>query len=425
MPSTAERQTEVEKATQTPPEAGNNLPEYGLPMLEVLAPDRGTFEPKIADALEMHKDAMKLLQMLEGFSLKGDTSVYAQTMEHIAELCYRSTEGMGAQTGTEEKDGQTVKIRGITLSNLTTTGPVPKDDAWLELKALFLEEMDKASTEIGIDFKNTLDSPTLVSTLPKCYRAGILMCFGIAQNRVFKKSPRPELGTRAESEGTIFNSKKHVMAPAAPYNIMQPHIVYEATGKKKAEPITKPNSESFFTYMSAENAMLLHDHIFSKNTVSSTIEINEKTGRLARKKKLTGASTSTSTATPTVVTLGEGSTPEDVWRGVQAMTADLKTGEVVIPAEIQKNCVSIVQEMIENLDKADIEPLEDSLINLQLAIEDKCEASGVAINIFQQAYNKLAEIPSIFKLSVEERKPILLMHKIIHEQVQKSQSDAA
>ncbi len=420
MATAAERQTEVAKATEATPEVGDNQPAYGLPMLEALAPDRGVFEPKIADELEMHKDAIKLLKELEGFSLKGDTSVYAQIMAHMAELWWRSTEGMGAKSGVEKQDGAEVKIRGITLSHLTTVGPVPKDDAWLEVKALFLEEVEKASTETGVDFKNTLDSPTLVSTLPKCYRAGVLMCFGIAQNRIFKKSPRPELGVAAEPEGTVFNSKKHVLAPAAPYNMLQPKVVYEATGKKKSEPITKPNSETFYTYMSADKAMLLHDHIFSKNTVSSHIEVNEKTGQLARKKKAVGADTSKATTESVVVKLGEGSTPEDVWRGVQAMTADLKTGEVTIPPEIQKNCVAIVQEMIENLDKADIEPLEDSLINLQLAIEEKCEASGIALNIFQQAQVRLSEIPNIFRLSDDEREPIMAMYKVIHEQVQKS-----
>lgn len=424
MATAAERKTEVAKGTATDlaliPKEGDNLPAYGLPMLESLAPDRGVFEPQIADALEMQKDAIKLLKELEGFSLKGDTSVYAQIMAHMAELWWRSTEGMGAKAGVEKKDGEEVKIRGISLSHLTTEGPVPKDDAWLELKALFLEEVEAASTETGIEFKNTLESPTLISTLPKCYRAGVLMAFGLAQNRIFNKSPRPELGVPAELEGTIFNPRKHVYAPAAPYNILQPKVVYEATGKKKSEPIIKPNSETFFTYMSADKAMLLHDHIFSKNTLSSHVEVNERTGQLARKKKAVGADTSKTTVEPTVVKLGEGSTPEDVWRGMQAMTSDLKTGEVTIPAEIQKQAVKIVQELIENLDKADIEPLEESLINLQLAIEDKCEASGIALNIFQQAAERLSDIPDIFRLPEDERLPIMSMYKVIHEQVSKS-----
>lgn len=420
MATAAERQTEVEKATApATPEIGDNQPAFGLPMLDTLAPDRGTFEPKIADELEMRKDAQKLLKDLEGFSLKGDTSVYAQIMEHMAELWWRSTEGMGAQSGVKQGEDGEVEVRGISLSNLTTEGPVPKDDAWTELKAIFIEEMDMAGTETGIEFKNTLESPTLVSTLPKCYRAGVLMCFGIAQNRIFPKSPRPTLGIQALPEDAKFDSKKHVRAPAAPYNLLQPKVVYEAKGNSKKN-IVKKNMDEYYTYMSADNAALLHDMVFSKNTISSSIEVSETNGRLVRKKKAVGADTSKASAEPTIVKLGEGSTPEDVWRGMQAMTSDLKTGEITIPAETQKQAVAIVQEMIENLDKADIEPLEESLINLQLAIEDKCEASGIALNIFQQAQERLSEIPNIFKLSDEERKPILSMYKVIHEQVSKS-----
>lgn len=418
-PNTEQREASVKGATEETPKAGDNLPAFGLPMLDEVAPDRGTFEPKIADAVELQKDANRLLIDLERFTLKGDTSLYAQIMAHMAELMYRSTEGMGVKEGVKQEGDKPVEIRGISLSNLTPTGPVPKEDAWLELKALFLEEAEKASTELGIEFKNTLESPTLVSTLPKCYRAGILMCFGIAENKVFKKSPRPALGTLAEPDGTKFDSKKHVRAPAAPYNMLQPEIVYEAKGKKK-EPIVKPNIDSFFTYMSADNAYLLHDKVFSKNTVSSSIETDKNTGKLRRKKTQREAGDPPVAGPTTVVHLGEGSTPEDVWQGMQAMTREMKTGEIKIPEETQKQAVAMVQEMIENLDKQGIESLAGDLVNLQAAIEAQCELSGIATNCFEQTVERLEDIPNIFKLSDEERLPLMSIYKVLHEQIEKA-----
>jgi hypothetical protein len=418
-PNKVQREAAAKSATEDAPKAGDNLPPFGLPMLDEIAPDRGTFEPKLADAMELQKDAIKLLRDLEGFTLKGDTSIYAQIMSHMAELMWRSTEGMGVKEGVKQEGDKTVEVRGIALSNLTPSGPVPKEDAWLELKAAFLEEVENASTETGVAFKDTLESPTLKSTLPKCYRAGILMCFGIAENKIFKKSPRPMLGTPAEADGTKFNPKKHAVAPAAPYNMLQPEIVYEAKGKKK-EPIVKPNIDSYFTYMSADNADLLHDKVFSKNTVSSSIETDEKTGKLRRKKQQREATISSSSATPVEVHLGEGSTPEDVWQGMQAMTREMKTGEVKIPEEVQKQVCGIVQEMIESLDKQGVESLAGDLVNLQAAIEVQCESNGIATNCFQQAVERLEDIPNIFKLPEEERLPIMSIYKVLHEQIGKA-----
>ena len=402
---------------ETPPESGDNLPPFGLPMLDEVAPNRGTFSPKIADALELHKDAIKLLKDLEGFTLKGDTSVYCQIMEHMAELCYRNTEGMGVKEGIKQEGDKSVAVKGISLSVLTPTGPVPKEEAWLELKAAFLKEVEDASTETGVEFKNTLESPTLVSTLPKCYRAGILMCFGVAESKIFKKSPRPSLGTPAESADTVFNTRNHVLAPAAPYNMLQPDIVYEAKGKKK-EPIVKPNPDAYFTYMSADNAALLHDKIFSKSLADSSVTTDEKTGKLARRKVTREPDAGNSKPTEKVeVHLGEGSKPEDVWQGMQAMTREMKTGEIKIPIEVQEQAVSMIQEMIENLDKQGIETLSGALVNLQAAIEDKCEASGVAPNIFLQAVERLEDIPNIFKLSDDERLPIMTLYKNLDKQI--------
>lgn len=242
------------------------------------------------------------------------------------------------------------------------------------------------------------------------------MCFGIAESKIFKKSPRPALGTPAESEGTVFNSRKHVMAPAAPYNMLQPDIVYEAKGKKK-EPIVKPNPDAYFTYMSADNAALLHDKIFSKSLADSSVVTDDKSGKLSRRKAAREPDTSKKTAEKVEVHLGEGSKPEDVWQGMQAMTREMKTGEIKIPVEVQEQAVSMIQEMIENLDKQGIETLSGALVNLQAAIEDKCEASGVAPNIFLQAVERLEDIPNIFKLSDDERIPIMTLYKNLDKQI--------
>ncbi len=416
-PNKKQREAAANAATSDTPEVGDNLPPFGLPMLDEVAPDRATFEPKIPDSLELRKDAIRLLKDLENFSLKGDTSVYCQIMEHMAELCWRHTEGMGVKEGLVQEGEEQVEIKGISLSNLTPNGPEPKEEAWVELKVAFLKEVEDASTETGIEFKDTLESPTLVSTLPKCYRAGILMCFGVAESKIFKKSPRPMLGTPAEPNGTKFDSRKHVRAPAAPYNMLQPEIIYEAKGKKK-ESIVKPNTEAHFTYMSADNAALLHDKIFARSAAESSIVTDDKTGKLARRKTPKEPSTSKGDKEPSrEVHLGEGSKPEDVWAGMQAMTQDMATGEVEIPLETQQNAVAVVQEMIENLDKAGVETLAGSLADLQSAIELQCESSGVAPNIFLQAVERLEDISDIFKLPEEERLPILTIYKMVDKQI--------
>lgn len=399
------------------PEAGDNLPAFGLPMLDTIAPDRVAFQPKIADALELHHDAIRVLKDLDGFTLKGDTTVYAQVMEHIAELAYRSIEGLGVKEGVDKGDDP---VRGISLSTLTPTGPVPKTEAWLELKALFMKEVEDATTESGIEFKNVVESPTLINTLPKCYKAGILMAQGVVENRIFKKTPRPVLGTPAEPLDTHYDARRHVKAPSAPFNMLKPMVVFEDTSKKKAKSITKPNSEKYFTYMSADNAALLHDKIFSKNTLDSPVETNERTGKLSRKKAARDKSETKTAAKKVEVHLGEGSTPADVWAGMQAMTREMKTGEVIMPSEIQKQAISTVQEMVENLDKKGIEFLSGDLVNLADAISVQCEASGIIQNVFIQAAERLDDIPNIFKLSDDERVPLMELYKELHEQISKA-----
>ena len=414
--ATASKSDSKEVVAVSTPKSGDNMPPFGLPMLDQVAPNRGTYSPKIADELSLRADAIKLLKELEGFSLKGDTSIYCQIMEHMAELCYRNTEGMGVKEGVAQEGDKPIAIKGISLSVVVNGELVPKEEAWVELKAAFLKEVEDASTETGIEFKDTLESPTLVSTLPKCYRAGILMAFGVAESRVFKKSPRPMLGTPAEPDGTAFNARKHVLAPAVPYNMLQPSIVYEAKGKTK-KIITEENKERHFTYMSADNAALLHDKIFAKSLADSSVITDEKTGKLARRKVTREPDTDKDSPTRTEVHLGEGSKPEDVWQGMQAMTREMKTGEVEIPVETQQQAVQIVQEMVENLDKKGIEALSGSLVNLQDAIESQCEASGVAPNIFLQAVERLEDIPDIFKLSNEERLPLISIYKEVDKQI--------
>ena len=53
------------------PEAGDNAPPFGLPMLDVVAPDRSTFKPKLKDAEALQKDAVKLLKVLDSFVKEG------------------------------------------------------------------------------------------------------------------------------------------------------------------------------------------------------------------------------------------------------------------------------------------------------------------------------------------------------------------
>ena len=53
------------------PEAGDNAPPFGLPMLEIIAPNRSTFKPKIKDTEALQKDAVKLLKVLDSFVKEG------------------------------------------------------------------------------------------------------------------------------------------------------------------------------------------------------------------------------------------------------------------------------------------------------------------------------------------------------------------
>lgn len=435
MAEAAMRETELAKATQTTPKAGDNLPAFGLPMLDELAPDRGTFEPKIADEIALRKDAVELLKALDGFSLKGDTTMYAQIMHHMAELCWLRTKDMGFKAGVA---GNGVEVKGIPLSYMTADGIKPNENAWVELKGVFLEEVEEAAKEAGTTaLTEILNSPTLTSILPKCYRAGILMCFGLADNRVFKKSPRPTIETQAEPEGTEFNPRVHVMAPAAPMNQLQPLEVFKSS-KKGAKSTQKPNNDTFYTYMSADMAVLLHDRMFSMSTFSSNVVVDEeKTGRLMKRKNKSGANTDTGDKElqkqnkalkeenqqlkdgiePTVLKLEPGTKPEDIFAAMQLLTSEMSTTEVKVPKEDKEKLVASVQELIENMDKQDVESLAGPLSNLQSAIEQQCEASGMAPNIFMQALERIEDIPNIFKLSDDERKPLIAIYNILQKQI--------
>ncbi len=263
------------------------------------------------------------------------------------------------------------------------------------------------------------------------------MCFGIADNKIFKKSPRPMIETRAEPEGTVFSPRIHVMAPAAPINQLQPNEIIMSS-KKGVKPTYKPNNDTWYTYMSADMAVLLHDRMFSKSTFSSTIVVDEeKTGRLMKRKNKTGANNSKGDdklqkrnkeleeenaqlkegVEPTILELGPDTKPEDVWAGVQLLTSEMATGEVSIPKETQEQAIAMVQELVEKLDKQGVEDIASSLSNLQDAIEKKCEASGMAPNIFMQALERIEEISNIFRLPDAEREPIMGLYKVLHEQI--------
>lgn len=414
-----ERDNIAQEATQNTPETGDNLPAFGLPMLDTISSERSEFIPQITDAAELQRDAVKLLKELDGWSLKGDTSVYAQIVKHIAQLCFSATEGMGVKQGKKQEGDDVIEVRGIVLSNMTPDGPIPKEEAWLELKASFLSEVDAASEETGISYREVLDSPSLVSTLPKCYKAALLVCFGLAEIRVFNRSPRPALETEALPIDTEFNRRKHVMAPAAPYNVLRPSIVsIENTKSKKKSEVA--NSEGYYTYMSADAAMLLHDHAFALSTASSSVVVDENTGRLARRKATKGAdsgNTATTTAQPATVKveLGENTTPNDVWNAMQAMTKEMKTGAIKIPETTQQQAISMVNEIIKGLDAKGLKALEDPVNVLLNTIDKVYQREG--LNIFVQARERLNDIKEIFRLGDDERLPLIAIHKMVDKQI--------
>lgn len=398
----------VESSAKT----GDNLPAFSLPLLDKLVPDRLTFRPELADAIALRKETIAVLKEVDSFSLKGDTSIYSRLTRLIAEICWQHTQGMGMKEVVEtSKIGQEVTVKGIQLGYLTTKGISPNPDAWKKVRDFFLEEVEKAGTESANDFVQTMDSPSIKATIPACYRAAILICIGAADIRLFKRGKRPALGVESLLEGTVFDAKKHVPAPASPCNIIQPEIVHAPTGKV-GKTIVKQNLDKYYTYLSGANAMLLYDRIFGE-----AIMIDEKKGTLKRKPTLKGAKTKDTPVQKTEVHLGEGSTPEDVWQGMQAMTREMQTGEVKIPEETQKQCVNVVQEMVENLDKQGIEALSGDLVNLQHAITSQCEASGIPQNIFVEVLDRLEDIPSIFKLPDEDRLPLMSIYKTLDAQI--------
>lgn len=395
--------------------SGDNLPAFSLPLLDKLVPDRLTFRPELTDAIALRKETIAVLKEVDSFSLKGDTSIYSRLTRLIAEICWQHTQGMGMKEGVEtSKIGQDIAVKGIQLAYLTKKGIEPNADAWKRVRGYFLEEVDKAGTESANDFVQTMDSPSIKATIPACYRAAILICIGAADIRVFSRKKRPSLGIESLLEGTTYDAKKHVEAPAAPCNLIQPEIVREPAGKV-GKTTYDSNPDKYYTYLSGTNAMLLYDRIFGEDIV-----IDDKKGTLKRKAIPKGPKTQDKKTPPvkkTEVHLGEGSKPEDVWQGMQAMTRDMKTGEVEIPEETQKQAVSIVQEMVENLDKKGIEALSGDLVNLQHAITSQCEASGIPQNIFVEVVDRLEDIPDIFKLPDEDRLPIMTIYKIIEGQI--------
>ena len=63
--------SEDSKEIGVAPEASDNAPPFGLPMLEEICPNRLTFKPKLKDDEALHKDAIRLLKVLDGFVKEG------------------------------------------------------------------------------------------------------------------------------------------------------------------------------------------------------------------------------------------------------------------------------------------------------------------------------------------------------------------
>ena len=402
-------------------DAGDNLPAFGLPML---SDDREVFEPTVADDLELYKEGIKLLKELDGFSLKGDTTMYSKIMQHMANMCWRHTKGMGMKEGIKEDD---IEVLGISLSTLEKDGPKPNIDAWQLLRVKFLNQVEACGTECGVDFKAVIESPTLASTMPRCYRAGILMATGMAKICVFKKSPRPSIGVQAEPDGTKFDARKHVLAPAARYYQLRPEVVFKDSKAKDGKgEIRNKNMDTWYTYMSAEKAVTLHNWMFGTSNSSNSVG-RDKDGFIKQNPVKKGPTTPNAAKTKgkeTVeVVLGEGFQPGDVWQAMKAMTSEMSTGEIEIPLETQQDAVRTVQEMVDNLDKKGVEALAGPLGDLQSSIESQCEMAGTAPNIFLQAVERLEDIPNIFKLSDDERVPLMTLFKTIETQVKEAASN--
>ncbi len=331
----------------------------------------------------------------------------------IAELIYANTSEMGMKEGTNP-DGSIDK--GIKISYATTKGFKPNPEAWKEVRTIFLQSVDLASTETGIDFRAMLESPSTKSILASCYRAGMLIALGAADIRLFKKGKRPELGTLAVdlAAGEEYDARKHVKAPSAPCCVLQPEIISKPVGKVGKTTVT-PNLERSFTYMSAANAMLLHDRLFGNEVV-----VDENKGTLKRRPQTKGTrkAATEKTAEKVEVSLAEGTTPSDVWVAMGAMASQMETGEVEIPIETQKNAIATVQEMIENLDKSSLENLGNDLTDLQAAIELKAEEAGIANSIFLQAEDRLGEAKGgVAKMEGEHRLAAISLYNALHKSI--------